>query len=386
MNIFFVSRGWPSEREPQWGCFERDQALALSQLGHHIVVLSVDVRFRKYYRKYGITKEIDGDIVHYDLFAGSIWGRILRTISINLYIKVRRCFFLFLFEKVIKEEGLPDLIYAHYLNNSSMALAAKQKYGIPVVGIEHWSELGYQHLNKSIKYWAGKIYNELDFLLTVSSALRENILKNFDIDSVVVNNMVGQEFCYESPTRQTKKVKFVTVGNLIPRKSIDDIIEAFHMAQLPPKKWIMEIVGDGPEKNKIATLIKKYNLGENIKMLGAKDRAGVIEILRCSDVFILASSSETFGVVAIEALACGLPTISTDCGGTKDIISEENGLMCPVHNIVKLSEGINYMFNHYQNYNRKRIADDCQKRFSSEAIAKRLIDIFEKVMEETRHK
>lgn len=70
MKIFFISRGWPSEREPQWGCFERDQALALKKLGHEIVVLSVDARFRRYYRKYGITREVHDGITHYNLYAG----------------------------------------------------------------------------------------------------------------------------------------------------------------------------------------------------------------------------------------------------------------------------------------------------------------------------
>ena len=93
MKIFFLSRGWPSEREPQWGCFERDQALALSKFGHHIIVLSIDARYRKYHRKYGITKEIHGDITHYNLFAGSIFGKTLRKVSINLYIKIKDFFF-----------------------------------------------------------------------------------------------------------------------------------------------------------------------------------------------------------------------------------------------------------------------------------------------------
>ena len=93
MKIFFVSRGWPSEREPQWGSFERDQALALRKMGHQVVVLSVDARFRRYRRKYGITKEIHENIPHYNLFAGSLWGKALRQFSVSLHIQVRRYLF-----------------------------------------------------------------------------------------------------------------------------------------------------------------------------------------------------------------------------------------------------------------------------------------------------
>lgn len=97
MKIFFISRGWPSEREPQWGCFERDQALALKKLGHEIVVLSVDARFRRYYRKYGITREVHDGITHYNLYAGFWWGRALRTISVSMhaYIGGRLLYYLY---------------------------------------------------------------------------------------------------------------------------------------------------------------------------------------------------------------------------------------------------------------------------------------------------
>ena len=105
MKIFFISRGWPSEREPQWGSFEIDQALALRKLGHQVVVLSVDTRFRKYHRKYGITHEVHGDIPHYNLFAGSFWGKALRTISMPLHTKVKQKFVLYLLAKLLLWKG-----------------------------------------------------------------------------------------------------------------------------------------------------------------------------------------------------------------------------------------------------------------------------------------
>ena len=56
MRIFLISRGYPTKREPQWGCFEKDQAEALAKYGHEVVMLSVDTRFRWYWRKIGITR------------------------------------------------------------------------------------------------------------------------------------------------------------------------------------------------------------------------------------------------------------------------------------------------------------------------------------------
>ena len=384
MKIYFVSRGWPSEREPQWGSFERDQALALQKLGHQVVVLSVDSRIRNIKRKYGISREMHEAIPYYNYVVGAIWGKVLFFVSANLHIRVKRFFFIHLLKNVIKQEGMPDLLYGHYLSCASMALAAKEKYGIPVVGIEHWSELGYENIDRRIKQWAEKVYKKLDCLLTVSTALRENILKNFDVDSVVVNNMVGKGFNYELKARTDKIVCFVTTGNLLPVKGFDNLITAFSKLNLPTDSWTLNIIGGGKERDGLQKLIDSVGLSNNIHLCGRKNRDGVIKMLHESDVYVMSSRSETFGVAAIEALACGLPVIATDCGGARDFVNKENGIICAVDSIHELSEAIFYMFKYHGDYDCAQIAADCQKRFSSEAIGKQLEGIFEEVIRNSK--
>ena len=384
MKIFFIARGWPSEREPQWGSFERDQALALQKLGHQIVILSVDARFRKYHRKYGITKEMHGDIPHYNIFAGSFWGKPLRSISMRLHTKVKQALVLYLFDKAAAQEGMPDLVYGHYLGGCSMALAIKRKYGLPAVGIEHWSRLGFSNIEKAVRKEAARTYPYMDCQISVSSALKDNIKRNIGIETLVVNNMIGTEFHYEPKARYSNKVNFVTTGNLLPVKGFDNLINAFNKLNLPPDTWSLNIIGGGKERANLQQLIDSVGLGENIHLCGRKNREGVIEMLHNSDVYIMSSRSETFGVAAIEALACGLPVIATDCGGARDFVTKENGVICPVNEVDGLSESIRYMMNHYQAYDRTKIAEDCQKRFSSEAIGKQLEGIFEEVLRKSK--
>lgn len=384
MKIFFVSRGWPSEREPQWGSFERDQALALRKMGHQIVMLSVDARFRKYHRKYGITKEMHGDIPHYNIFAGSFWGKPLRSISMRLHTKVKEVLILQIFKKAIVQEGIPDLVYGHYLGGCSMALAIKRKYGIPAVGIEHWSRLGFSNIEKAVREEATRTYPNMDCQISVSSALKENIKRNIGVETLVVNNMIGTEFHYEPIARYSNKVNFVTTGNLLPVKGFDNLINAFNKLNLPPDTWTLNIIGGGKERDNLQKLIDSVGLSNNIHLCGRKNREGVIEMLHNSDVYVMSSRSETFGVAAIEALACGLPVIATDCGGARDFVTKENGVICPVENVEKLAECVDYMMNHYQEYDGARIAADCQNRFSSEAIGKQLEGIFEEVIRKSK--
>ncbi len=384
MKIYFIARGWPSKKEPQWGSFERDQALALSKLGHQVVVLSVDARFRKYFRKYGITKGMHGDIPHYNIFAGSFWGKPLRSISMRLHTKVKQILLLYVFKKVVAQEGMPDLVYGHYLGGCSMALAIKRKYSIPAIGIEHWSRLGFSNIEKAVRKEATRTYPYMDCQISVSSALRDNIRRNIGVDTIVVNNMIGTEFCYEPKAKESDMVSFVTTGNLLPVKGFDNLINAFSKLNLPPDSWTLNIIGGGKEHDKLQKLIDSVGLSNNIFLLGRKNREGVIEVLHNSDVYVMSSRSETFGVAAIEALACGLPVIATDCGGARDFVTKENGLTCPVENVEKLAECIIFMMNHYLEYERTKIAEDCQKRFSSEAIGKQLEGIFEEVLRKNK--
>lgn len=379
MKLFLVSRGWPTEKEPQWGSFERDQAIALKEYGHQVILLSVDVRAKWGFRKYGISRKEENGIPIYNLYAGPFWGKISRILSVSFFKGVKRKLFLHLLDYVIKKEGLPDLLYTHYFGNTEMGLVGKWKRNIPLVGIEHFSALGASTLSKGIKERAEVCYKYVDQLLTVSSSLRDNILKQLSVDSIVVPNMVGPEFCYKGKD-QSDKVRFISTGNLLPVKGYNLLIEAFYRANLPEGSWSLDIIGSGPEKNKLNEQIIQQGLTDQIHLRGRLDRERVISYLQESDVYVLSSILETFGVAAIEAQACGLPVIATKCGGPKEFMNDQNGVMCPVGDVNKLSQAIEWMFEHYLEYDNEKIAEDCYHRFSGKAIAEQLTIIFEAVL------
>lgn len=384
MKIFIVARGWPSEREPQWGCFERDQAVALRNLGHKVVVLSVDGRYRHFHRKYGITK-IQADIPVYTLYASFLWGGLYKiSFLLGIYLWIKSRLFNILFKKVVKQEGLPDVVYAHYLRNSEMALMTAKKYKIPLVGIEHWSELAYSHIDKNIKYRAENTYKNLDLLLTVSSALQANIKKNFGVYSVVVNNMVGQEFLEstlnKNDTEKHDRFKFIAVGNLLPVKGYDVLIKAFAKSGLAKDGCVLTIIGEGKERQKLESLVREAGLDGIVTLPGRRHRDEIIRMLSESDAFVLSSRTETFGVACIEALSQGLPAIATRCGGTEDIINQDNGILIDPDDVEALAEALRQMHDRHFEYDSVKIAEDCRNRFSAEAIGKQLEEIFEGII------
>lgn len=376
MHILFISRGYPSELRPQNGNFEVDQAEGLVKLGHKVSMISVDLGREFLPKEYGIQRIEKNGVLSYHLFLMPMKF----FVGEGIFRRLLNLQFDYLYKKVVNELGKPDIIYAHYLWNMDWALYLKQTYSIPLVGIEHWSELGYDEIIPVIEQNARRIYSQLDGLITVSHSLQKNIKKRFDVSSTVVFDTIHDSVRISTEKRSEDGiVHFISVGSLIPRKGYDDLITAFANSSLSREKWSLTIAGEGPEEKKLQDLIRQYHLENNIHLAGKKSKAEVVELLNRSDVFISASHLETFGVAALEAICCGVPVLAIDSEGPREFITETNGRLCE-DNVDALREGIEYMFTHYTEFDKQRMADDAVNRFSSTAIAKQLTRIFEEVI------
>lgn len=376
MNIFIIARGYPSKQDPTWGCFEKDQAEALRQLGHRVTILSVDTRFRFYWRKLGIECGVHNNIAIFNIF--------LLPYALLFFLpkKMRDAFYAWqleiLYKRATKQYGTPDVIYSHYLHNTLKAIPLRQKYNIPIVAMEHWSQMAYTPIPKNAISTAKHVYASIDQLLAVSSTLKNNIKQQIGVDSTVVPNMVGREFQYTAHDNTNRKtIHLITTGRLIPEKCFDMLIRAVANISLPLQ---LSIIGNGSEKDKLQRLTNKLHMEDRIHLLGHKSKQEIVALLQNSDIFVLPSQSETFGVAYIEALACGLPIIATDCGGPRDIVTSNNGLLVPINDQRALEQAIIQMSSNIHSYNKKAIADDCQNRFSSDNVAKLITQILEQTI------
>ena len=382
MFILLISRGTPSKHAPQWGCFEKDQAEALTALGHKVVVASVDSRFRLIPRKLGLTHTVINGINYYSSFyiPGAL-SRKLGGFKFNLFLKLLQL--KRIYKHIIKVYGTPDIVYSHYLSNTYLATKLKDKYDIPIVAIEHWSKLNSDQLPFDALFMGNYAYRKVNALISVSESLRQRLLQHFNMSSVVVYNMVGSEFINRpiSPRKKDEDgiVNFVSVGSLFYGKGFDILIKAF--AKLKKSNYKLCIIGEGNLHKDLQDLIDGNKLSDQIFLLGQKNKEEIVEILNQSDVFVLSSRAETFGVVYIEAMMLGLPVIATSCGGPEEFVQKSNGMLIPTENVDALSEALLFMCTNYKTYNRKLIAEDCRERFSPQTIAKQLVDIFESVKE-----
>ena len=376
MHILFISRGYPSKQRPQNGNFEVDQAEGLAKLGHKVSMISIDLGREFLPKEYGIQRIEKNGVLSYHIFlmpmkffvGNGIFRRLLNRQLDYLY------------HKIIAELGKPDIIYAHYLWNMDWALYLKKTYNIPLVGIEHWSELGYEDIKPVIEQNARRIYPQIDRLITVSHSLQKKIEERFGVQSEVVFNTIHDSVRMNTVHQQRGNfMNFISVGTLLPVKGYDNLITAFAQTTLPRDKWTLTIVGEGPEEKTLLDLIIQHHLENNIHLLGRKSKAEVVELLNHSDVFISSSHLETFGVAALEAICCGVPVLSTDSGGPREFITPINGRLCD-DSIEALQKGIEYMFAYYTEFDKQRMANDAINKFSSTAIAQQLETIFRKYL------
>ena len=377
MFVLLISRGIPSDNDPQWGCFERDQALALHKAGHKVVVLSIDSRAKFYSTKLGISHKIIDGVDFYNL--SCFPNVIFRPIAYRIMLFLISWQLDYLYKRMQKTHGTPDLIYSHYLLNSYAALRLKKKYNLPLVAIEHWSEVNKDVLKSYVKYSGDKVYSIADKVIAVSDSLKSMLNKHFHVDALVVHNLVGEGFDY-NPTSQRSTFNFVTVGSLFHVKGYDILIDAFAKIASVNDNFRLTIVGDGNQRPLLQQLITKHNLQSKVSLVGRKSRAEVADILLNSDVYVSSSRNENFSVSVLEALSIGLPVVATICGGIRECINDSNGLLVPTENVDLLSDAMLKISQNIFNYNRESIAHDFENRFSTTSIVNNLVSIFETII------
>lgn len=304
----------------------------------------------------------------------------------NLEAKVRSRMMMHLFDAVCKKEGVPDIIYAHYLFSMGGLDLVHGKYReVPIVGIEHWSELSKPTLTKRVLAYAGIAYNLTDRLLAVSPSLQEQIKKHFGKESEVVYDMVDQYFLDVPLAKRpsgNETFRFASCGSLIPRKGFDVLIKAF--AKIKDSTAELLIIGEGPEKEALKELSQAEGVASRVRFLGRIPREEIAAVYATCSAFALASRAETFGVSYIEAMAKGIPAIATPCGGPEHFMNDTCGLLVDVDDVAALTRAMDSVEEHIGDYSPEAIREYVRSRFSGEVIAKQLEKIFVEEIEKKK--
>ncbi|TJZ61246.1 N-acetyl-alpha-D-glucosaminyl L-malate synthase BshA [Sphingobacterium olei] len=256
---------------------------------------------------------------------------------------------------VVRFEKL-DILHVHYaIPHASAAYLAKQilkTYGIdiPVVTTLHGTDITLVGRDKSFKPVVTFSINESDGVTTVSESLREETLSFFDITRPiqVIPNFIDLNRFYNKKREHFKRAIapdderiLVHTSNFRQVKNTDDVIRIFHLVnQKIPSKLLM--VGDGPERSNAEELSRQLGIANSVRFLGKQD--AIEEILSVSDLFLIPSGSESFGLAALEAMACSVPVISSNAGGLPELnVQGVTGFLSDVRNVDEMAKNATYI-------------------------------------------
>ena len=172
----------------------------------------------------------------------------------------------------------------------------------------------------------------------------------------------------------------VHVSNFRPVKRVGDVVKAFHrIQQVRPARLLL--VGDGPERARVAAMVRELDLGRKVCFLGAM--VEFAELIRHADLFMLPSETESFGLAALEALASGVPVVASDVGGLPEVIRNgETGRLTPVGNIEAMAEAAIAILENEQTHARiaQAARQDALTRFTLAAALDRYEAYYRRLM------
>lgn len=256
---------------------------------------------------------------------------------------------------VVRFEKL-DILHVHYaIPHASAAYLAKQilkSYGIdiPVVTTLHGTDITLVGKDKSFKPVVTFSINQSDGVTTVSENLKQQTLSSFDItqDIKVIPNFIDLTRFANRKREHFKKAIapgneriMIHTSNFRKVKNTGDVVKIFHKVnQVIPSKLLM--VGDGPERGNAEELSRQLGISGNIRFLGKQD--AIEEILSVSDLFLMPSSSESFGLAALEAMACRVPVISSNTGGLPELnVNGTTGFLSDVGDVEDMAKNAIYI-------------------------------------------
>lgn len=400
MKVLVLSHMYPTAFDRVYGIFVHKQVLELKRRGCQVTVVSpvprvlfpldlFSARWKKI-RQYKDSDIIDGVVIYYPRYLSFPRLFLYQYSGWLMYLGMR-----YLIKDLTSKYSF-DLINAHVaLPDGYAALVIKKKlHNRPLVVTVHGIDLYHtiDH-NPGCRRAVERVFRTADKVIMVSGKLKQLTLKNFgQLNNIkVIGNGVDLS-TFEGPEdkpvksgsiKKTNEIIMITVAELIERKKIDLILMALNKLsnRFPGLRCL--IIGDGREKARLIDLTAKLGLQKKVEFKGKLAHAEVLAHMKEADLFVLPSIREAFGVVYIEAMACGKPVIACRGEGIEDVIEDGiSGILVEPGNVDDLAEKIAMLLG--DNKKAERIGQAGRKlvleRYTWEENARKTIALYQEVL------
>jgi L-malate glycosyltransferase len=339
-----------------------------TELGKELALLGHQVHFISYALPFRLNQYVENVVYHeveissYPLFEFPLY-------SLSLASKM---------VEVAEFENL-DLLHVHYaIPHATSAYLAKKilkkNKDLKIITTLHGTDITLVGLEPSFLPLVKFSIEESDGVTAVSRFLKEKTLTNYDINKEieVIPNFIDttvykpkEDSCFRKNLAAKGEKIIVHTSNFRQVKRVSDTIRILEkiIKEVPAK---LILVGDGPDRSECERLCRELHLCDHIRFLGKQD--GLVEILNSADLFLIPSQSESFGLAALEAMACGIPVVSSSVGGLPELIRHnQTGFIAEIGDIDRMAK-----------YSIDLLTNDKKHKLFSENSRKRAVEKFDK--------
>lgn len=275
-----------------------------------------------------------------------------------------------------KKFGKPDVIHAHVIVPAGYgATKIATKFNIPIIVTEH------SLFNK--RYFKGMYKKYSDYVLdnaiysVVSKDLEKRLYPEVKNPERLPNLVDIEAFSKNIPKKKDDTLEILQVCALRVGKRIDFSVDAVKLIleKYPSKNVHLTVIGDGFYENIYKEHCTKVNMDKYVTFVGRKTKEEIVEYLKNTDVGIISSDYETFAIFGIEALASGVPVVSTACGGPEEYIDEKCGAICKVDDVSDFAEKIISVYENKENYDISYLRS-VANRYSDKVVSNKAVELY----------
>lgn len=234
--------------------------------------------------------------------------------------------------RILRDEPAPDVVHAHDWLVAHPAIALAEYFDAPLVSTLHATEAGRHsgwvagHINRqvhSVEWW---LANASDALITCSTSMSEEVGVLFGPElppiTVIHNGIDVDTWKFVDRRVRTENPVLLFAGRLEYEKGVQDLLEALPEIRLTHPGTRLVVAGDGTQTQWLHQLAHDYQVTAAVDFVGKKDHEGLMDLMQRCDAIVLPSRYEPFGIVALEAAACGIPLITSTAGGLGEAVTD----------------------------------------------------------------
>jgi glycosyltransferase involved in cell wall biosynthesis len=383
MKILVLTPWYPAPGHPYLGIFVREHVKAARLAGHELVVLDLRGGPARRGGLWHLEEELDPalteGITTYHVRQRSLPIPGSRAL-IYFWSAIRA-------SRQIRSRGFrPDVIHAHVYVAGIPGVIVGRRFGVPVVITEHSTLFALRKIGRVMAWLTRRAFGRAASVMPVCVFLQRAI-EAYGVKArfQLVPNAVDTTVFHPAPSKARRRGprRLIFVGNLerTEHKGFPTLLKALTLLSERRTDWTLDVVGEGPSRPAYEDRVAASPLSKAIAFHGSRSKREIAEMMRASDVFVMPSRFENQPCVIIEAMASGLPVVSTAVGGIPEMVSDGDGILVPPRDPAALADALDRVLADPGSYDGREIAARAAARYGLAAVGSLLDQTYTAVVE-----